>query len=75
MCREKTEQEQMKTRGRAITRLVTVYEDIHVLLTQYDEYRRKRYHQDQPEDEEDELESDDEEGRKEKAAKETEKCR
>ncbi|KAJ3750344.1 hypothetical protein DFH05DRAFT_1563987 [Lentinula detonsa] len=72
---EKTEEEKMKTRGRAISRLVTVYEDIHVILTQYDEYRRKRYHQDQPDEEGDELESEDEEAQKERVAKETEKRR
>ncbi|KAJ3985138.1 hypothetical protein F5890DRAFT_1473973 [Lentinula detonsa] len=72
---EKTEEDKMKTRGRAIPRLVTVYEDIHVILTQYDEYRRKRYHQEQPEEEDDELESENEEAQKERVAKETEKRR
>ncbi|KAJ3738141.1 hypothetical protein EV360DRAFT_77098, partial [Lentinula raphanica] len=43
----------LSRRGRAIPKLVTVYEDIHTLLAQYDEYREERYHQAEADDEED----------------------
>ncbi|KAJ3847523.1 hypothetical protein EV368DRAFT_87652 [Lentinula lateritia] len=42
-------------RGRAIPKLVAVYEDIHTLLAQYDEYRHKGYHQLDSEGDDDEI--------------------
>ena len=44
-------------RGRIIPRTCTVYEDLHTILAQYDEYRRKNYHRAEAdsEDEEEEL--------------------
>ncbi|KAJ3886672.1 hypothetical protein GG344DRAFT_81472 [Lentinula edodes] len=42
-------------RGRAIPKLVAVYEDIHTLLAQYDEYRQKGYHQLDSEGDDDDI--------------------
>ncbi|KAJ3925559.1 MAG: hypothetical protein NXY57DRAFT_967611 [Lentinula lateritia] len=42
-------------RGRAIPKLITVYEDIHTLLAQYDEYHQKGYHQLDFEDDDDDT--------------------
>ncbi|KAH7870438.1 uncharacterized protein C8R40DRAFT_1175702 [Lentinula edodes] len=42
-------------RGRAIPKLVAVYEDIHTLLAQYDEYRHKGYHQLDSEGDDDDI--------------------
>ncbi|KAJ3878198.1 hypothetical protein F5051DRAFT_503376 [Lentinula edodes] len=51
----RSENERLPTRrGRAIPKLVSVYEDIHTLLAQYDEYRQKGYHTGDPEEDEDE---------------------
>ncbi|KAJ3963487.1 hypothetical protein EV361DRAFT_967662, partial [Lentinula raphanica] len=61
----------LSRRGRAIPKLVTVYEDIHTLLAQYDEYREKRYHQVAPDDEDDDNEVDEEVRAKEQAEKRT----
>ncbi|KAJ3741037.1 hypothetical protein DFH05DRAFT_1462884 [Lentinula detonsa] len=60
--RKKDESEdQVVTQGRALPRLVSVYEDIHMMMSHYDECKRKGYHRvsQPPEDELDEL--DDEE--------------
>ncbi|KAJ3991164.1 hypothetical protein F5050DRAFT_1872778 [Lentinula boryana] len=60
--RKKDESEdQVVTQGRALPRLVSVYEDIHMMMSHYDECKCKGYHRvsQPPEDELDEL--DDEE--------------
>lgn len=61
----------MRQRGRAIPRLICVYEDLHTILAQYDEYRRKGYHHpldEEDEEEDDELDSDGNEARAEETA-------
>ncbi|KAJ3975900.1 hypothetical protein EV361DRAFT_959110 [Lentinula raphanica] len=61
----------LSRRGWTIPKLVTVYEDIHTLLAQYDEYREKRYHRAEANDDEDDGDVDEEQRAKEVAEKRT----